>query len=194
MTNHPTDKAAQRQALRAARDAYVGALSIEDRTRLEADAASALMPLLAGSTAVAFYVALGSEMWCSAAIDATAQAGFAVLLPRVTGPGSDMHFHLWSPVDPLERGWRGLLQPSADAPVREPDAIVAPLVGFDSRLMRLGQGGGFYDRAFALRPMVKKIGFGWSVQQSCAIAVDPWDVALDAVVTERGPIEPEERG
>lgn len=194
MTNHPIDKAVQRQALRAARDTYVGTLSSADRVRVEADAASALKPLLAGSATVAFYVAIGSELGCTAAIDATAKAGGAVLLPRVTGPGSDMHFHLWSPGDELERGWRGLLQPSADAPLREPDAIVAPLIGFDSRLMRLGQGGGFYDRAFALRPMVKKIGYGWSVQKSCAIAVDPWDVALDAVVTERGPIEPEKRG
>jgi len=193
MTIPSTDKAVQRKALRDARDAYVRSLSTDERSRLEAAAADALRPLIAGLGAVAFYVALGSELGCMAAIDATAKAGIDILLPHVTGPTSDMSFHLWAPGEPLESGWRGLLQPWAGSPEREPDAIVAPLVGFDSRLMRLGQGGGFYDRAFALRPMVKKIGFGWSVQQSCAIAVDPWDVPLDAMVTERGQIEPEER-
>lgn len=188
------DKAEQRSTLRGRRDAFVQALSPDDRARLEAEAAAALMPLIAACRSVALYVALGSELGCAAAMDIAAGAGIDILLPHVTGRAAPMHFHRWLPGEALESGWRGLVQPRADAPRAEPDAIVAPLVGFDSRLMRLGQGGGFYDRAFALRPMVKKIGFGWSVQQSCAIAVDPWDVPLDAMVTERGQIEPEERG
>lgn len=188
------DKVEQRSILRRRRDAFVQALSPGDRARLEAEAAAALMPAIATCRSVAFYIALGSELGCLPAIDIAAQAGIGILLPHVTGRAAPMHFHRWLPGEPLESGWRGLLQPRADAPRAEPDAIVAPLVGFDSRFMRLGQGGGFYDRAFALRPMVKKIGFGWSVQQSCAIAVDPWDVPLDAMVTERGQIEPEERG
>ena len=31
------------------------------------------------------------------------------------------------------------------------DVVFLPLVGFDSRGVRLGTGGGFYDRAFAFR-------------------------------------------
>jgi 5-formyltetrahydrofolate cyclo-ligase len=100
-----------------------------------------------------------------------------------------MRFLAWASGDPLEPGWRGLIQPVADAPEVEPDIIVAPLLGFDSALRRIGQGAGFYDRAFAARPFVKKIGWGWSIQQRPVIADDPWDVPLDAVVTETGAIE-----
>ena len=73
-----------------------------------------------------------------------------------------------------------------------PDIVVTPLLGFDCDLQRLGQGGGFYDRALAGRTDAKKIGFGWAIQQLPAIPCDPWDIVLDMVVTERGAVGKEE--
>jgi 5-formyltetrahydrofolate cyclo-ligase len=181
-------KPAQRAELRAARDGFVAGLAPGDRARLEAHAAADLMPLIAGARRVAFYQALGSELGCGAAIAAAASAGIALALPHVAGPGQPMRFLAWAPGDRLESGWRGLLQPAADSPELLPDAVVTPLLGFDSARRRLGQGAGFYDRAFAAMPDVKKIGWGWSIQQRPAIASDPWDVPLDAVVTEQGVI------
>ena len=99
-----------------------------------------------------------------------------------------MRFLRWTPGDRLERGWRRLLQPRPESPEILPDIIVAPLLGFDSAGWRIGQGAGFYDRAFGTLPGVKKIGLGWSVQQRPAIAHDSRDVPLDMVVTEAGVI------
>ena len=46
----------------------------------------------------------------------------------------------------------GLPAPSEDAPPAAPSLILVPLLAFDERVHRLGQGGGFYDRTFeALR-------------------------------------------
>ena len=63
-----------------------------------------------------------------------------------------------------------------------------PLVAFDRAGNRLGQGGGYYDRALAgpsdLRPVT--IGVAHAFQQVESVPVEPWDVALDAVVTEDG--------
>jgi len=182
-------KPAQRAALRAARDDFVLALGPGERDRLEMRAAAHLAPFLTGVCSAAFYVAIGGEMGCGPAMRAAAAMGIAVALPRVEGRGSPMRFLRWMPGAPLEPGWRGLMQPAAGAEELLPDLVVAPLLGFDSRCNRIGQGAGFYDRALALLPGTKKIGWGWSIQQCAAIGCDPWDVPLDAVVTEAGVVK-----
>lgn len=184
-------KPALRAELRARRDGFVLDLPPGGRGRLEAAAAAHLMRLAAGARCIAFYMAAGSEMGCGAAMEAASARGIALALPHVESRATPMRFLRWTPGDPLEPGWRGLVQPAADAAEIEPDVIVAPLLGFDSRLNRIGQGAGFYDRAFAERAGTKKIGWGWSVQQCPAIGCDPWDVPLDAVVTEAGVIDTE---
>ena len=182
-------KPAVRAALRAAREAFVLDLAPGERARLESCAAAYLLPLVDGASCVAFYHALGSELDCGPAIAAAMARGVRIALPHVERRDSMMRFLAWTPGDPLESGWRGLVQPRADAVEIRPDAIVAPLLGFDSALARLGQGAGFYDRAFPVFPEAKKIGLGWSMQQRPAIACDPWDVPLDAIVTEAGVLE-----
>lgn len=182
-------KPALRSELRAARDAFVRALPPSERRRLEACATARLMALLEGARCIAFYIARGSELDCDSAIAAANQRGFSVALPYVSGPEGPMRFLAWAPGEALERGWRGLVQPATGAREARPDLIVAPLLGFDSAGRRLGQGGGFYDRAFAGLPMAGRIGLAWSIQQRPVIASDPWDVPLDAVVTEADVIE-----
>lgn len=184
-----SSKPALRAEMRAARDGFVLDLAPGARERLEAKAADSLMPLLDGATCVAFYHALGSELGCGPAIAAAHARGIAIALPHVDGRDRPMRFLSWAPGEALETGWRKLVQPAAAAAEIRPDIIVTPLLGFDSALARLGQGAGFYDRVFAALPGVKKIGWGWSIQQRPAIACDPWDVPLDAVVTETGMIE-----
>jgi 5-formyltetrahydrofolate cyclo-ligase len=63
-----------------------------------------------------------------------------------------------------------------------------PLLAFDLYGQRLGMGGGFYDRYFAKsarRPKI--IGIGYELQLAeHRLPTEPWDIALDAVVTENG--------
>jgi len=181
-------KAALRTELRAARDGFVSDLAPGERVRLEEQAARHLAPLIEGAGCIAFYQALGSELDCSVAILAAARLGMVVALPHVDDSGTVMRFLRWVPGDRLERGWRRLFQPRSESQEITPDIIVAPLLGFDSCGWRIGQGAGFYDRAFAACPGAKKIGLGWSVQQRPAIAHDARDVPLDMIVTEAGVI------
>jgi 5-formyltetrahydrofolate cyclo-ligase len=58
-------------------------------------------------------------------------------------------------------------------------------------MRRLGQGAGFYDRAFARLPAARRIGLAWSAQEADALPADPWDVPLHAVATEKEWIEPD---
>jgi 5-formyltetrahydrofolate cyclo-ligase len=74
------------------------------------------------------------------------------------------------------------------------DLVFVPLVAFDATGTRLGLGAGFYDRALAWRHLRRSwrgprlIGLAYSFQQVPAIAQQPHDVHLDAVVTDRGVI------
>ena len=101
-----------------------------------------------------------------------------------------MRFLAWQVGDPLVAGPSGLLQPAADTKAVVPDTILVPLIGFDRALNRLGQGAGYYDRAFATLTDARRIGLAWSVQELSALPCDPWDEPLHAIATERGWIEP----
>lgn len=89
----------------------------------------------------------------------------------------------------------GIPEPSIN--LRQPikpwalDLVVVPLVAFDEACNRLGMGGGYYDRTFAYlrrrkfwrKPLL--IGVAHECQRVQRLASEPWDVPLDAVVTER---------
>ncbi len=71
------------------------------------------------------------------------------------------------------------------------DILFLPLLGFDRQGYRMGMGGGYYDASLAFlkrrkawrRPFL--IGVAFEAQRVEALPVDPWDVPLDAVLTER---------
>ena len=108
------------------------------------------------------------------------------------------HEHLWfarvTPDTPLTLNKFGIPEPRiADdwRRARELDLILLPLVGFDPAGNRLGMGAGFYDRSLEflrLRQVWKKprlVGLAHECQRVARLPVNAWDVALDAVVTDR---------
>lgn len=123
--------------------------------------------------------------------DAAVSRGYRLALPHVTDRDTAMRFLTWSPGDDIMIGPLGLRQPRADAPELTPAIILTPLVAFDAALNRLGQGGGFYDRAARSYPSALRIGVAWSIQQRDTLPVDAWDMPLHAVITEHGWIGPE---
>lgn len=73
--------------------------------------------------------------------------GHRLALPRIIGEDQPLDFHLWSHGAQLVSGPFGTSQPPQDAPQIIPDVILMPLLGFDQQGMRLGYGGGYYDRS-----------------------------------------------
>ena len=71
------------------------------------------------------------------------------------------------------------------------DVLFVPLVAFDAQGNRLGMGGGYYDASLAYlrtRQVFRKpklIGVAYDFQRVDALPREPWDVPLDAVLTDR---------
>ncbi|MFZ5727086.1 MAG: 5-formyltetrahydrofolate cyclo-ligase, partial [Pseudomonadota bacterium] len=139
---------------------------------------------LADHAVVGAYVAHGDEPDILPMLADLAATG-ALALPHHAGRAAEMRFRRWCPGESLVTGPWGTRQPDDGAPLAEPHAIFCPLVGFDRRGGRIGQGGGHYDRYFAAHPAALRIGIGWSVQEIDDCPRESTDIALDAILTEQ---------
>jgi 5-formyltetrahydrofolate cyclo-ligase len=146
---------------------------------------------------IALYSALPHELDTAPLIQLARDRGCHIYLPRIDrhSLGRKMQFVTMSEGDCSQRKNRlGISEPRGWQTIgaRWLDVVFLPLVGFDSRGVRLGMGGGFYDRAFAFRRWraawhtPRLIGLAYSFQQLEEIIPAAHDVLLDAVVTEKG--------
>ncbi|MBB1255917.1 5-formyltetrahydrofolate cyclo-ligase [Streptomyces sp. OF3] len=107
---------------------------------------------LARARTVAAYVSIGREPGTRALLETLRERGTRVLLP-VLLPDNDLDWAPYEGPDRLVRAGRGLLEPAAPAlgpeAVVEADAVLLPGLAVDRRGLRLGRGGGSYDRVLA---------------------------------------------
>ena len=112
--------------------------------------------------------------------------GARTALPAVQRARAPFIFREWHPGVTLAEGVLGIPFPAESEQV-VPDALLVPLVGFDSAGYRLGYGGGFFDRtlaAMASRPLA--IGVGFELCRLESIFPQAHDLPMDWIVTERG--------
>ncbi|MFG2650988.1 5-formyltetrahydrofolate cyclo-ligase [Streptomyces sp. NPDC048436] len=151
--DEPTKRTLRREFL-----AVRSRLTRDDAQKAAAVLADSAMelPELAGARTVAAYVSVGSEPGTRALLDALHARGARVLLP-VLLPDNDLDWAPYEGEGSLARvqhpGKIQLLEPSGTR--LGPDAVVAadvvllPGLAVDERGMRLGRGGGSYDRVLA---------------------------------------------
>ncbi|MFO1394777.1 MAG: 5-formyltetrahydrofolate cyclo-ligase [Steroidobacteraceae bacterium] len=150
---------------------------------------------------VAAYLAMPGEADLEAFLSAAAAADTRLCVPRVASRRRrTLEFVELVPGAPLRRGAYGIAEPAVRGRrvrLREIDVVLVPMVAFDRDGHRLGMGAGYYDRALAPRRdrgrafrRPKLVGVAYACQELASIRPRPWDVALDAVVTERELIVP----
>ncbi|HJU17307.1 MAG TPA: 5-formyltetrahydrofolate cyclo-ligase [Stellaceae bacterium] len=117
-------------------------------------------------------------------IDWLLAEGSAVALPAVVDKKGPLEYRAWRPGEALVDGVWGIPVPEKREIV-VPDAVLAPLVGFDEDCYRLGYGGGYFDRTLAaLQPKPLAIGVGFEASRIATIHPQPFDVPMDFIVTE----------
>ncbi|MFJ5276977.1 5-formyltetrahydrofolate cyclo-ligase [Streptomyces parvulus] len=164
----------------------------------EALAARALgMPEVAGARAVAAYVSVGAEPGTLALLDALRARGVRVLLPALL-PDNDLDWGEYAGAGSLARvrhgGRMDLFEPAGARlgpnAVTEADVVLLPGVAVDGRGLRLGRGGGSYDRVLArlersgARPALLVLLYDREVV--ARVPAEPHDRPVDAVVTPSG--------
>lgn len=144
-------------------------------------------PLPEGAV-VAGYWPMRGEIDVLPLLSVLAERGQVTALPVVVAPRAPLEFRRWRDGDPLEEGPYGTRHPVASAAVVRPVCLLVPLLAFDRQGVRLGYGGGFYDRTLAaLRadgPVVA-VGVAYAGQEVEALPAEPHDERLDWVITER---------
>lgn len=136
---------------------------------------------------VAGYWPLGTEIDPRPLMAALAARGAALALPFVETREGGCIFRRWRAGDVLKPDAFGMLSPTAEAQTVTPVLVLTPLLSFDRRGGRLGQGGGHYDRIFAaLKPRgVTAVGLAFAAQEVPRVPSGTLDAKLDWVVTEK---------
>ncbi|MEV7910773.1 5-formyltetrahydrofolate cyclo-ligase [Streptomyces griseus] len=187
----PSAKSSLRRELLAAR----ALLTKEDAVRAAAVLAAAALglPELADARTVAAYVSVGREPGTRALLEALRGHGVRVLLP-VLLPDNDLDWAAYEGPEHLLPAGRGLLEP--DGPRLGPDAVLdadtvlLPGLAVDGAGMRLGRGGGSYDRVLArltaagAHPALVVLLYDDEVV--ARVPSEPHDHPVDAVVTPAG--------
>jgi len=162
------DKASTRKALRQMRDN----LSPAERNAAETQSLMLLSKWQTWGHArvIASYLPHQSEFNPSCLTRAASAQGASIVYPRVTN--ETLTFHHWHSGDALEATIGAVNQPLANSPqvaLSDIDLFITPMLACGDNGIRLGYGGGYYDRVFA-EARGFRLGVGFSLQR-----VDRWD-------------------
>jgi 5,10-methenyltetrahydrofolate synthetase len=118
----------------------------------------------------------------------TADLARVVGLPVIDPVTDAMTFRAWWPGCPMGADRYGIPMPDGTPPVA-PELLLVPCVGFGPRGVRLGYGGGYYDRSLGALPPSDRpatLGIAFAHGHLPELAALAHDIPLDAILTEDG--------
>lgn len=183
-------EAGAKRELRRLFRARRAALDPDDRRRAAERAARRAMTLLRGGRVrcAAVYLSHDSELDTAPLILRLQAQGCDVVVPRVAIAGGRMHFVRLGHARRRSANRYGIVEPRTRRRVRAGliDLVFVPLLAVDRHGVRLGAGGGYYDRWFARhaagrRPL--RVGYAFDEQVCQALPRQLWDIRLHAVLT-----------
>lgn len=107
-------------------------------------------------------------------------------LPVADRASGALRFHVWYPGCPMELDAYDIPKPK-DTEAFAPELLIIPCLGYGPGGVRLGYGGGFFDRALAsLTPRPATVGVSFTHGFVPLLRAGAGDAALDTLLTEDG--------
>ncbi len=153
--------------------------------------------LLSGKHRLGFYIPAKNEIDCLPLLKRAQALGAECYLPVVPGPRQRrLGFSRLGEAALWRHNRYGIAEYGHRATRRvrafQLDILFMPLLGFDVHGYRMGMGGGYYDASLAYLARRRHwrtprlIGLAFEAQKVAGmLPTDPWDIPLDAIITER---------
>ena len=108
--------------------------------------------------------------------------GKRVAVPKVYG--EEMRFIYLEDLTQVSKGYAGIPEPIADAPVAEDQRalVLMPGLAFDPQGHRIGYGGGFYDKFLAKEPHHPTLALCYEFQMQAHLDTEEFDIPVDTVL------------
>ena len=183
----PSPKSQLRRKTLSARDALGEEARIEASLRIQ-DIGAAEIDVQPGEIVSGFWP-IRSEVDVRPLMFTLREKGARLCLPVILDKTAIVFRELVRGADMVDTGF-GTFGPGPEADVLDPETMLVPLAAFDRTGHRIGYGAGHYDRAIAdlhkrgLQPRL--FGVAFDIQEVDAVPYEAHDVALSAVLTERG--------
>ena len=171
----------KKQARRAGLQARA-ALSLDMRKEYGKRIFQKLIPNLDTVHIIGCYISVNDEVDTHSILQYAYMKGITVTVPVIYE--RTLHFYTIGEDTKFGTGIGGIPEPMTGTVIKpdEIDLMIVPLSSFDDHCMRTGYGKGYYDSI--LSKCRNTVGLAYSVQHVDLIRADPWDVALERIITE----------
>ncbi len=136
---------------------------------------------------ISAYWPVGREFDVRFLLDELVQRGFKVALPVIEKDSLILKFREWRPDVEMKAGAYDVMEPVGTETL-EPDVILAPLLAFDRKGNRMGQGGGYFDATlehYRAKGSVTYIGVAFAQQAVLfSLPTEKHDQKLDFMLTQ----------
>ncbi len=107
-------------------------------------------------------------------------------LPRADRESASLRWHIWFPGCPMEIDAYDIPKPKGTEAFA-PELLVVPCLGYGPGGVRLGYGGGFFNRTLrAVKPHPMTVGVSFTLGFLPMLRPSALDIELDALLTEDG--------
>ncbi len=137
-------------------------------------------PLYQAASCLYAYLSYNQEVLTAPVIRSALKEGKRVAVPKIYG--TEMRFVYLRENSPIAPGYKGIPEPVGDEIAREPDALMLmPGLAFTKEGLRMGYGGGFYDRFLAAEPH-PTLALCYDFQLLPELPTQAHDIPVDAVL------------
>lgn len=169
-----------RRAIRERKRAMTEA-EIQSRSEILAEKFAASDAYKAAKT-IYGYLPYNQEVRTVPMLQRALDEGKRVAVPKVYG--DDMKFIYLDDLTQVAKGYAGIPEPIADAPVAQDETalVLMPGLAFDRQGHRIGYGGGFYDKFLAREPHHPTLALCYDFQVQEALQTEEFDIPVDTVI------------